>query len=73
MQTRDAIDAGEFRRALGRFASGVTVITGTDAGEPIGFACQSFAAVSLEPPLVLFCADHRGSACPASGPPAGSA
>lgn len=54
----------EFRRAMGRFASGVTVVTGIDEGEPVGFACQSFASVSLEPPLVLFCADHRGRSWP---------
>src|SRR5690606_18723633 len=54
----------EFRRAMGMFASGVTVITGLDGAEPVGFACQSFASVSLEPPLVLFCADHRGRAWP---------
>jgi 3-hydroxy-9,10-secoandrosta-1,3,5(10)-triene-9,17-dione monooxygenase reductase component len=52
------------RRAMGTFASGVTVVTGIDGGEPVGFACQSFASVSLEPPLVLFCADHRGRAWP---------
>jgi 3-hydroxy-9,10-secoandrosta-1,3,5(10)-triene-9,17-dione monooxygenase reductase component len=49
---------------MGTFASGVTVVTGIDDGEPVGFACQSFASVSLEPPLVLFCADHRGRAWP---------
>ena len=54
----------ELRRAMSQFASGVTVVTGTDDGEPVGFACQSFASVSLEPPLVLFCADHRGRAWP---------
>jgi 3-hydroxy-9,10-secoandrosta-1,3,5(10)-triene-9,17-dione monooxygenase reductase component len=54
----------EMRRALGTFASGVTVVTGIDGGEPVGFACQSFASVSLEPPLVLFCADHRGRTWP---------
>lgn len=53
----------EMRRAMGTFASGVTVVTGYD-GEPVGFACQSFASVSLEPPLVLFCADHRGRSWP---------
>ncbi len=41
---------------LGHFCTGVTVITAlADQTEPVGFACQSFAAVSLEPPLVLFC------------------
>lgn len=54
----------EMRRAMGRFASGVTVVTGLDEDGPTGFACQSFASVSLEPPLVLFCADHRGRAWP---------
>jgi 3-hydroxy-9,10-secoandrosta-1,3,5(10)-triene-9,17-dione monooxygenase reductase component len=53
------------RQALGHFASGVTVVTGMSAGGPVGFACQSFASVSLEPPLVLFCADHRGRSWPA--------
>ncbi|MER6632188.1 flavin reductase family protein [Streptomyces sp. NPDC000987] len=57
--------APEMRRAMGAFATGVTVVTGLDAArEPVGFACQSFASVSLEPPLVLFCADHRGRAWP---------
>jgi 3-hydroxy-9,10-secoandrosta-1,3,5(10)-triene-9,17-dione monooxygenase reductase component len=48
-------DPQRFRQVLGHFATGVTVITGTDAGGPVGFACQAFAALSLEPPLVLFC------------------
>lgn len=54
----------EMRQAMGSFASGVTVVTGGASGEPVGFACQSFASVSLDPPLVLFCADHRGRAWP---------
>ena len=40
---------------LGHFCTGVTVITTVDADGPAGFTCQSFAAVSLDPPLVLFC------------------
>src|SRR5690606_41492811 len=54
----------EFRRAMGRFASGVTVVTGIDEGEPVGLACQSFASVSLEPRLVQFCASNRGRRWP---------
>ncbi|MGH3095059.1 MAG: flavin reductase family protein [Streptosporangiales bacterium] len=54
----------EMRLALGAFATGVTVVTGLDGDEASGFTCQSFASVSLEPPLVLFCADHRGRAWP---------
>jgi len=52
------------RQAMGRFATGVTVVTGADEAGPVGFTCQSFSSVSLDPPLVLFCADHRGSAWP---------
>ncbi|MDT2004199.1 flavin reductase family protein [Rhodococcus opacus] len=51
----EAIDPRRFRTVLGQFCTGVTVITTIDDGEPVGFACQSFAALSLEPPLVLFC------------------
>ncbi len=48
-------DPQRFRQVLGHFATGVTVITGIDDDAPVGFACQAFAALSLEPPLVLFC------------------
>jgi 3-hydroxy-9,10-secoandrosta-1,3,5(10)-triene-9,17-dione monooxygenase reductase component len=43
-----------FRDVAGRFASGVTVITGVDHDGPVGFTCQSFHALSLEPPMVVF-------------------
>ncbi len=54
------VDPAEFRFVLGHFASGVTIVTapgGADEdGEtaPAGFACQSFASLSLDPPLVTF-------------------
>ncbi|MEW6633311.1 MAG: alpha/beta fold hydrolase [Pseudomonadota bacterium] len=51
-----AFDAMEFRRALGSFLTGVTVVTTIDeAGDPRGFTANSFTSVSLEPPLVLVC------------------
>jgi 3-hydroxy-9,10-secoandrosta-1,3,5(10)-triene-9,17-dione monooxygenase reductase component len=49
------VEAAAFRRALGHFCTGVTVVAAIAEGEPVGFACQSFAALSLDPPLVLFC------------------
>lgn len=57
------VTAEDFRRVLGHFCTGVTVVCAVDPDtrEPVGFACQSFAALSLEPPLVLFC-PGRGSA-----------
>ncbi|MFC6568534.1 3-hydroxy-9,10-secoandrosta-1,3,5(10)-triene-9,17-dione monooxygenase reductase subunit [Actinoplanes utahensis] len=45
----------DFRRVFGHFGTGVTVITTADAEGPAGFACQAFAPLSLDPPLVLFC------------------
>jgi flavin reductase (DIM6/NTAB) family NADH-FMN oxidoreductase RutF len=46
----------EFRRLLGRFASGVTVVTTSDPdGSPTGLTVSAFASVSLGPPLVLVC------------------
>ncbi|WP_067463307.1 3-hydroxy-9,10-secoandrosta-1,3,5(10)-triene-9,17-dione monooxygenase reductase subunit [Nocardia amamiensis] len=55
------IDSRRFRNVLGQFCTGITVITtfrpGSDENPavPVGFACQSFAALSLDPPFVLFC------------------
>ena len=46
--------ARRFRDVLGRFASGVTVVTSVSNDEPVGLTCQSFMSVSLDPPLVLF-------------------
>jgi flavin reductase (DIM6/NTAB) family NADH-FMN oxidoreductase RutF len=49
------IDPRDFRNALGNFATGVTIITAADAeGKPYGLTCNSFASVSLNPPLVLW-------------------
>ncbi|WP_232211490.1 MULTISPECIES: flavin reductase family protein [Nocardioides] len=43
-----------FRDVLGRYASGVTVVTTVSDGVPVGMTCQSFTSVSLDPPLVAF-------------------
>jgi flavin reductase (DIM6/NTAB) family NADH-FMN oxidoreductase RutF len=55
----------EFRRALGQFATGVTVVTTRDAGgRPLGLTVNAFCSVSLSPPLVLVCVDRRSEANP---------
>jgi flavin reductase (DIM6/NTAB) family NADH-FMN oxidoreductase RutF len=54
--------AAGFRKALGCFATGVTVVTAGKGPQAIGITVSSFASVSLEPPLVLWClnrASHR--------------
>jgi flavin reductase (DIM6/NTAB) family NADH-FMN oxidoreductase RutF len=53
-ETGTAFDQRAFRDALGHFASGVTIISGIDDDGPIGFTCQSFYSVSMEPPLISF-------------------
>ncbi|MDX8499947.1 alpha/beta fold hydrolase [Mesorhizobium sp. VK4C] len=53
-------DSGEFRRALGSFLTGVTIVTTIgQEGEPRGFTANSFTSVSLDPPLVLVCIAHK--------------
>ncbi|MBV8890722.1 MAG: flavin reductase [Acidobacteria bacterium] len=49
----------EFRKALGCFATGVTVITVDRDGEVHGMTANAFTSVSLDPMLVLVCVDHR--------------
>jgi len=57
------VDPADFRRALGQFAASVTVVTTRDAqGRSLGLTVTAFASVSLEPPLVLVCVDHRSEA-----------
>ncbi|MCZ4100655.1 MULTISPECIES: flavin reductase family protein [Streptomyces] len=51
---RAPVDPAVFRKVLGTFASGVTIVTAPGAEGPTGFACQSFASLSLDPPLVAF-------------------
>lgn len=52
---RSGLDARDFRNALGTFATGVTIITAAASdGTPVGLTCNSFASVSLNPPLVLW-------------------
>ncbi|MFJ5268204.1 flavin reductase family protein [Streptomyces sp. NPDC088358] len=64
---RAPVDQGEFRRVLGNFATGVTVVTAPeghgDTG-PAGFACQSFSSLSLDPPLVCFMVGRTSTTWP---------
>ena len=56
------VSKDEFRRALGHFASGVTVVTTRpEEGQPLGITVSAFSSLSLEPPLVLICIDKRAS------------
>jgi 3-hydroxy-9,10-secoandrosta-1,3,5(10)-triene-9,17-dione monooxygenase reductase component len=46
-------DQARFREVLGHFATGITIVTATEEGQPVGFSCQSFAALSLDPPMLI--------------------
>lgn len=55
-------DLRDYRRALGQFATGVTVVTSrSKKGRPIGLTVNSFASVSLDPPLVLWSLSRQAS------------
>ncbi len=54
----------DFRKALGCFATGVTVITVDYEGEVHGMTANAFTSVSLDPQLVLVCVDHRSRTHP---------
>lgn len=50
----------KFKKALGLFATGVTVITGsTPNGKPVGLTANSFTSVSLKPPMILVCLGNK--------------
>ena len=54
------IEKQQFRRICGKFASGITIATVLDSGgSPHGMTANSFTSVSMTPPLVLVCVDHR--------------
>ena len=52
------IDSAHFRQLLGRFATGVTVLTAADGGGPVGMTASSLASVSLVPPLISVCIER---------------
>jgi len=55
------IDPDSFRSVLGRFASGITIVTTRDGDRDVGMTVSAFCSVSLRPPLVQVCVDHETS------------
>jgi 3-hydroxy-9,10-secoandrosta-1,3,5(10)-triene-9,17-dione monooxygenase reductase component len=58
------IDRGIFRNILGHFISGVVIVTGMDGGEPVGFTCQSFFSLSIDPPLIAIAPGRSSTSWP---------
>jgi len=58
------ITADEFKQALARWPSGVTIVTAREGDRVHGMTVRAFTEVSLEPPLVLVCADKKSNTLP---------
>src|ERR1700730_17983759 len=58
------ITAEHYRTPLGHFCSGITVITAAADDGPAGMTCQSFCALSLDPPLILVCPGKSSASWP---------
>ncbi|HXQ60729.1 MAG TPA: flavin reductase family protein [Acidimicrobiales bacterium] len=57
-------DTGRFREVMGHFATGVTIITAMEDDGPVGFTCQAFASLSLDPPLVALAPGRSSTSWP---------
>lgn len=55
----EPVDAGELRRAMGRFATGVAVVTTRDRGIDHAMTVNALTSVSLDPPLLLVCVEQE--------------
>lgn len=56
---RESVDPTVFRHVIGHFASGVTVITAAEDGVRYGMTASAVSSLSLEPPMLLVCLNHR--------------
>ncbi|ONH25954.1 flavin reductase family protein [Pseudofrankia asymbiotica] len=68
MAVRDATgpvtDVPSFTAVLGRFASGITIISSTADGRPVGLTCQSFFSLSVDPPMIAFSVARTSTSYP---------
>ena len=60
-----AVEPSRMRSVLGSYCTGVTAITAMTAAGPVGFTCQSFHSLSLEPPLIVVLPSRTSSTWPA--------
>lgn len=57
-------DTPAFKEVLGRFATGIAVVTAMEDGAPVGFTAQAFASLSLEPPMVVLAPSKTSTSWP---------
>jgi 3-hydroxy-9,10-secoandrosta-1,3,5(10)-triene-9,17-dione monooxygenase reductase component len=58
------IEPARLRSIMGRFCTGLAVVTGCESDQPYGLLVQSLTSVSLDPPLVLFCPQKTSTSWP---------
>jgi 3-hydroxy-9,10-secoandrosta-1,3,5(10)-triene-9,17-dione monooxygenase reductase component len=54
----------EFKDAMSEFATGVTIVAGMENGEPVGFTCQSFVSLSIDPPYIALAPARTSTSWP---------
>jgi flavin reductase (DIM6/NTAB) family NADH-FMN oxidoreductase RutF len=54
-----SFDTSLFKQAMGTFATGVTIVSGIEDGGPVGFTCQSFMSLSIDPPFIGVAPDRQ--------------
>jgi len=57
-------NTAHFKDTMSRFATGVTIVTALEEGSPVGFSCQSFVSLSLDPPLVALAPARTSTSWP---------
>jgi 3-hydroxy-9,10-secoandrosta-1,3,5(10)-triene-9,17-dione monooxygenase reductase component len=62
------LSSSRFREVLGHFASGLTIVTAVDAEGPVGFTCQAFMSLSLDPPLIALAPGKSSTSWPRIAP-----
>jgi 3-hydroxy-9,10-secoandrosta-1,3,5(10)-triene-9,17-dione monooxygenase reductase component len=60
----EGVEPQAFREVMGRFATGITIVAAVEEGVPVGFTCQSFVSLSLQPPLVAICPAKTSTSWP---------
>ncbi len=58
------VDEARFKEVLGHFATGVTIVTAMEEGQPVGFTCQAFTSLSLSPPMVALAPARSSTSWP---------
>jgi flavin reductase (DIM6/NTAB) family NADH-FMN oxidoreductase RutF len=59
-----SFDRAHFKEAMSTFATGVTIVAGLEDGQPVGFTCQSFVSLSLDPPFIALAPARTSTSWP---------